>query len=118
MGLNNLIDISLTPGHVNKSHNFKLNYVTVSGQPLTLCRIHDNKVAFTTLRSPSGTGKSTLLQRFVEYMRNDFQGKSGDLSFFVSNRPESLSIGKVPQSPTFVRHWGVKRFLPKDSWAA
>lgn len=110
-------EILVVPGTVKKSDSFSVNYVTETGHPVVLCKLQKCGVALTTLRSPSGTGKSTLLQKFVNYLKDNHSGTSQDLCFSISRKSGlTYSIGKVPQSPSFVKHWRVGSLLPKEGW--
>lgn len=113
--MNSGIKIYMNPGAVKKRDNFELKYISDNGSQIVLCDIEQGCVAFSTIRSPSGTGKSTLLQRFIECLKEEDAVKVDELSF----RPSEnilLSVGKVPQAPSIIRHWRVSRLLSKDSW--
>jgi ABC-type Mn2+/Zn2+ transport system ATPase subunit len=106
------------PGGVKKAGAFTLQYVTDKGSPVTICTLKPSTATLTTLRSPSGTGKSTLLDRFVRCLRDNTPHATEDLAFRVSvnsSRSPSLSIGTVPQHPPLVKHWHLERFLPAPS---
>jgi ABC-type Mn2+/Zn2+ transport system ATPase subunit len=113
--------ILVVPGGVSRGKGFTIQYVTESGTAEPLCVVPRAGAAFTTLRSPSGTGKTTLLECFVRHLRDRGESKSGQLSFIASegiNAPPTFSIGTVPQNLHFVKHWALRRLLPADTWAA
>lgn len=114
-------DVHLVPGIVAKAKDFRMRYVTESGGSLPICRIVGQRPSFTTVRSPSGTGKSTLLERFVGRLRDRTVSSVDDLDFTLTARDgshPSVAIGIVPQNPPLVKHWSLQRLLCAESWAA
>ncbi|UZJ39803.1 ATP-binding cassette domain-containing protein [Prosthecochloris sp. SCSIO W1102] len=115
------MEISLLPGVVKKGNTFSIFYQTDNGGQFRFCQSSNDQVGYTTLRSPSGTGKSTLLQRFIDCLKHNKQREQNDLNFILSHKDQNinshLSIGKVPQNPSFVKHWHVSKLLPENSWA-
>ena len=113
--------VVLVPGSVQRGRNFSIQYVTPDGGSAIICKIPGEGMAFTTLRSPSGTGKSTLLECFIRQLRDRTPTAQGSLAFVATdgrNLPPSLSIGVVPQNPPFVKHWPLHKLLPTDPWTA
>jgi hypothetical protein len=115
------LSIWLEPGDVRRADNFSITYRTSDGGPLRLCSLPSTGAALTVLRSPSGRGKSTLIERFVRCLRDNVSFASGALRFSASGGGrdiEPLSVAVVPQHPPFVRHWPLHRLLPPDTWSA
>lgn len=98
-----------------------MRYVTESGSSLPICRIVEQRLSLTTVRSPSGTGKSTLLERFVGRLRDRASSSVGELDFTLTARDgthPSVAIGIVPQNPPLVKHWSLQRLLRAENWTA
>jgi ABC-type cobalamin/Fe3+-siderophores transport system ATPase subunit len=110
--------VSLAAGIVKLSNSFEISFESEQTGYARLFELGNESPAFAFVRSPSGTGKTTLLRLFYSYLRQRPLPLGTTLSFQLQPNDQAVlprAVGFVTQDPPKLSHWRVSDLLPHSS---